>query len=124
VQDVLGLPLLDLTRAIREVAPEPYRAAQIQRWIWDRRAASFGEMTDLPRAMREALADRFEIGLPRVAGRSPSVDGAEKFLLELADGVRVEAGARVVGEIVLRRGRATAGLGGVQGGQHRLAVGD
>jgi len=91
VQDVLGLSLLDLTRAIREVAPEPYRAAQIQRWIWERRAASFSEMTDLPRGMREALAERFEIGLPRVAGRSPSVDGAEKFLLELADGVRVEA---------------------------------
>jgi len=91
VRDVLGLPLVDLEPAIREVAPERFRAAQIQRWIWERRAGSFQEMTDLPKAMREALSERFEISLPRVASRSASGDGAEKFLLELADGVRVEA---------------------------------
>lgn len=89
--DLLGLPVSDLARAIRDVAPEPYRAAQIQRWIWERRATSFAEMTDLPKAMREALAERFAIGLPRVAARTPAADGAEKFLLELVDGVRVEA---------------------------------
>ena len=89
--DVLGLPLPDLSRAIRDVAPEGYRAAQIAHWIWDRRAGSFAEMTDLPRELRASLADRFTIELPRVVSRSPASDGAEKFLLELADGVRVEA---------------------------------
>jgi 23S rRNA (adenine2503-C2)-methyltransferase len=91
VPDVLGLTLADLARAIRDVAPEPYRAAQIARWIWEERAVSFAEMTDLPKPMREALAGRFTIGLPRVASRSPAADGAEKFLFELADGIRVEA---------------------------------
>lgn len=91
MQDLLGLSPADLTRAIRDVAPEPYRAAQIVRWIWERRATSFAEMTDLPKAMREALANRFRIGLPAVVSRSPSLDGAEKFLFELADGDRVEA---------------------------------
>ncbi len=89
--DVLGLPVSDLSRAIREVAPEPYRAAQIQRWLWERRATSFSGMTDLPKEMRSALAERFTIGLPGVVSRSPAEDGAEKFLLEFADGVRVEA---------------------------------
>ncbi|HQR45861.1 MAG TPA: radical SAM protein, partial [Thermoanaerobaculia bacterium] len=91
MHDLLGLPLADLARTIREVAPEPYRAAQIQRWIWERRARSFGEMTDLPKELRAALAERFAIGLPRVVARTPAADGAEKFLLELSDGVRVEA---------------------------------
>jgi 23S rRNA (adenine2503-C2)-methyltransferase len=91
VSDVLGLTPDGLARAIREVAPEPYRAVQIQRWIWEKRATSFAEMTDLPKAMREALAGRFTIGLPRIVSRSPAADGAEKFLFELADGVRVEA---------------------------------
>ena len=89
--DLLGLPAADLARLLRDAAPEAYRAAQIQRWIWDRRASSFSEMTDLPREMRAALAERFTIGLPRVVSRSPAEDGAEKFLLEFADGVRVEA---------------------------------
>lgn len=42
----------------------------------------------------------------------------------LADDVKIEAGERVAGEIVLRRSRATTGLAGLRGGQHRLAVGD
>ena len=89
--DLLGLPAAGLARVIRDVAPEAYRAAQIQRWIWERRATSFSGMTDLPVEMRAALAERFTIGLPEVVSRSPAEDGAEKFLLELADGVRVEA---------------------------------
>ncbi len=89
--DLLGLPVADLARAIRDVAPQPYRAAQIQRWLWERRATSFAGMTDLPKEMRAALAERFTLGLPEVVSRSPAADGAEKFLLELPDGIRVEA---------------------------------
>jgi len=91
VQDLLGLLPLDVVRAVREVAPEPYRAAQVLRWIYARRAASFAEMTSLPKAMREALAGRFVIGVPRVVARMPAPDGTEKFLFELADGARIEA---------------------------------
>jgi len=91
VLDLLGLPPLDLARAIREVAPETWRAEQITRWLWEHRATSFAEMTDLPKAMREALAGRFAVGLPRIVAQSPAADGAEKFLLELRDGTRVEA---------------------------------
>lgn len=95
MQDLLGLPPLDLARAICDVAPEPWRGEQIARWIWEHRAASFAEMTDLPRGMRETLAERFVLGLPQVVSRAPAADGAEKFLLELRDGVRIEAVAIV-----------------------------
>lgn len=89
--DLLGLAPLDLARAVRDVAPEPYRAAQIFEWIHERRAASFDEMTNLPKAMREALARGFAIGLPKVVSTSKAPDGTEKFLFELEDGARVEA---------------------------------
>jgi 23S rRNA (adenine2503-C2)-methyltransferase len=91
MQDLLGLTPLDLARAIRDVAPEPYRAAQIAKWIYGRRAREFSEMTDLPKALREALAKNFVIGLPKIVSRSKAEDGAEKFLFELADDARVEA---------------------------------
>jgi 23S rRNA (adenine2503-C2)-methyltransferase len=94
-RDLLGLPPLDLARAVREVAPEPFRAAQIAKWIYERRAASFEEMTNLPKEMRAALAKEFTIGLPAVVARTPSPDGTEKFLFALADGARVEAVAIV-----------------------------
>jgi 23S rRNA (adenine2503-C2)-methyltransferase len=76
---------------LRDVAPEPYRAAQIARWIYGRRAGDFGEMSNLPKAMREALAKGFTIGTPKIVARTQAPDGTEKFLFELADGVRIEA---------------------------------
>ncbi len=91
MQDLLGLPPLDVARAIRDVAPEPFRAAQVSQWIYARRAVDFAEMTNLPKAMREALATRFAIGVPRILSRIPAPDGTEKFLFELADGARIEA---------------------------------
>jgi 23S rRNA (adenine2503-C2)-methyltransferase len=90
-QDLLGLSPLDVARAVREVAPESFRAAQIFKWIHERRAAGFAEMTNLPKAMREALARNFIIGLPKIVARTPAPDGTEKFLFELADGARIEA---------------------------------
>ena len=91
MQDLLGLSPLDIARAVRDVAPEPFRAAQIFQWIHARRAADFTEMTSLPKAMREALAEGFVIGVPKVIARTPAPDGTEKFLFELADGARIEA---------------------------------
>jgi 23S rRNA (adenine2503-C2)-methyltransferase len=91
VQDLLGLSPLDVARAVRDVAPESFRAAQIFKWMHERRAANFDEMTNLPKAMREALAKEFVIGLPKIVARTPAPDGTEKFLFELADGTRVEA---------------------------------
>ena len=91
MQDLLGLSPLDVARAVRDVAAEPFRAEQIFKWIHERRAADFGEMTNLPKAMREALAKAFVIGLPKIVARTPAPDGTEKFLFELADGARIEA---------------------------------
>jgi 23S rRNA (adenine2503-C2)-methyltransferase len=48
-------------------------------------------MTNLPRDLREALAERFDVGFPTVVERTPAEDGAEKFLLQLRDGARIEA---------------------------------
>lgn len=48
-------------------------------------------MTDLPAGVRAALEERFTIGLPEIEARTPSEDGAEKFLFRLADGAKVEA---------------------------------
>jgi len=88
---LLGLSEPDLARAVAEVAPERYRARQLMTWMYERRAASFAEMTDLSKALRERLAEKFVVGLPTIVSRTPAEDGAEKFLFELADGARIEA---------------------------------
>lgn len=66
------------------------RIAQIRHWLWVRGAAEVAEMTDLPRALREALAGRVTIDRPRIVAEQISVDGTRKWLLQFADGQTVE----------------------------------
>jgi 23S rRNA (adenine2503-C2)-methyltransferase len=47
-------------------------------------------MSDLPSALREQLADRFDFGSAEVVRRQESVDGTRKYLVRFDDGVSVE----------------------------------
>ena len=67
-----------------------YRAGQVRKWLFQKRAATFDEMTDLPAALREQLAAEFQIWTTEVAQHRQSSDGTEKLLLTLHDGERVE----------------------------------
>jgi 23S rRNA (adenine2503-C2)-methyltransferase len=67
-----------------------YRAAQVVRWLWERPAASFDAMSDLPAPLRAALADAFTLPRLTLAARQRSTDGTEKFLFRLADGQAIE----------------------------------
>ncbi|XRN68020.1 23S rRNA (adenine(2503)-C(2))-methyltransferase RlmN [Anatilimnocola sp. NA78] len=63
-----------------------YRAAQIRKWIYERRAKDFGEMNDLPKKLRDELAAEWQLWTASVVKHQQSADGTEKLLLELAGG--------------------------------------
>jgi len=67
-----------------------YRAAQVRKWVFQKRAERFAQMTDLPESLRSQLAGQFEIFTARVAGHRRADDGTEKLLLELPDQERIE----------------------------------
>jgi 23S rRNA (adenine2503-C2)-methyltransferase len=67
-----------------------YRVGQVWKWLFEKRAAAFDEMTDLPVALRSRLAAEFQIWTSNVVTRQQSVDGSEKLLLELGDAQRIE----------------------------------
>jgi 23S rRNA (adenine2503-C2)-methyltransferase len=67
-----------------------YRASQVRRWLCQRRAETFDEMSDLPREARTGLAEAFALWTTRIAAHRKAGDGTEKLLLELADGQRIE----------------------------------
>jgi 23S rRNA (adenine2503-C2)-methyltransferase len=67
-----------------------YRVGQVRRWLFERRASGFAEMTDLPQALREELASDFTIWSSQVARHTEAADGTEKLLLALADGGQIE----------------------------------
>ena len=74
-----------------------YRAGQVRRWVFARRADDFAAMSDLPAALREALAADFELWTTQVVKHLKADDGTEKLLLQLADGHRIEC-------VLLRQG--------------------
>ena len=57
----------------------PYRAAQIRKWIYEKRAGSWEQMTDLPRGLREQLASEFDIWSAEIAIHRKDDDGTENF---------------------------------------------
>lgn len=67
-----------------------YRAHQIRRWLFRKRAASFECMTDLSGELRRALARDFVVGSLVMERRLSSRDGSVKYLFRLSDGNAVE----------------------------------
>jgi 23S rRNA (adenine2503-C2)-methyltransferase len=68
-----------------------YRGDQLFGWIYKARATTFEAMTDLPKRLRERLPAVASLDAPAVAAAPRSVDGTEKLLLRLADGLAIES---------------------------------
>ena len=67
-----------------------YRLGQVRKWLFERRATEFGQMTDLPQPLREELARDFTLWTTQIARHTQADDGTEKLLLTLADGGQIE----------------------------------
>jgi 23S rRNA (adenine2503-C2)-methyltransferase len=64
---------------------------QILRWLYQRQASAFDQMTDISKALRALLAQDFSIDRLKLVKTAASSDGAKKFLYELADGNCIES---------------------------------
>lgn len=68
-----------------------YRVDQVLGWVWQRRAQSWDEMTNVPKALRERLAGLFSLGRLEAVRVQGSRDTTRKFLWRLPDGAMVES---------------------------------
>lgn len=90
-QDILEKTLATLADEFAALSLPPFRARQVYAWLHEKRAGSFSQMTDLPKALRELLDGRYSItGLPVEQRLCSRLDATQKFLLRLADGNCVE----------------------------------
>jgi 23S rRNA (adenine2503-C2)-methyltransferase len=62
----------------------------VREWLFKNRATRWDQMTNLPKALREELAQRTRLWTTRIARHTQADDGTEKLLLELADGGQIE----------------------------------
>src|SRR4051812_14007857 len=89
--DVGALELGELEQALDAIGQPHFHARQLFQWIHKRGVTDFGEMTDLGRDLRTALAAHLRVATPDVVRREQSTDGTTKFLLRLDDGQLVES---------------------------------
>lgn len=93
--DTDGFKALDasgLGRLVAALDQPQFRVGQILRWVYQRDARSYDEMTDVPLPLRERLAHDAPLTTPELATRQVSgADGTRKYLWRLADGVTVES---------------------------------
>ena len=88
--DIKSMTMEELTHTLREMGQPAFRGGQVFTWL-HRGVTSFEEMSDLPRGLREQLAQTFHITAPTVARKQESrLDGTVKYLWELADGNCIE----------------------------------
>lgn len=85
------MSLAELTAEFAELGEPKYRAGQVFTWM-HRGAASFDEMLNLPKTLRQKLSERYALTRPEVARRLISKrDGTIKYLWKLQDGNCVES---------------------------------
>ena len=80
----------ELAELLASLGQPSFRAKQVEEWVWSKNARSFDEMTNLPKSLREALAERLTLGGAVEVARQVSSDGSRKYLLRFTDGVSVE----------------------------------
>lgn len=86
------MDLPELTAAVKEMGQPAYRAGQIFSWLHKSGVASFDEMTNLPKTLREALHDNFVIfGCAIEKKLISEYDETVKYLFRLHDGEFIES---------------------------------
>jgi 23S rRNA (adenine2503-C2)-methyltransferase len=88
--DVMGMGSAELTALVAQWGGKPFRARQLMRWVHQRGAGSFVNMSDLARTFREQLSRHCRIGAPVVQTHQCSSDGTRKWLFDVGQGNAVE----------------------------------
>src|SRR5258708_4162596 len=90
--DLLGLTLSQLQDWLKERGEASFRAKQIYSWLFQHLVTDFAEMSNLPKTLRERLAEEACIGPLVVRSEQHSKDDrTRKILLELEDGKLIES---------------------------------
>ena len=88
--NIKAMTLPEVTVALKEMGEPAFRAKQVYTWL-HKGVRSYGEMTNISKALREKLAQSYPFTTPQVVRRQESKqDGTIKYLWQLSDGNCVE----------------------------------
>ena len=89
--NLLDFDLDGLAAFCEGLGEKRFRATQLLRWIHQRGASDFGQMSDLAKSLREKLTGRAVIAAMPVLKQHESKDGTIKWLFDAGGGDAVEA---------------------------------
>jgi prepilin-type processing-associated H-X9-DG protein len=88
--NLYGLEISKLEKLMLEEGQKKYRATQLYIWMYEKKATTFDEMSDISLRFREVLNEKYCLEIPTIHTRQDSQDGTVKLLLELKDSAKVE----------------------------------
>lgn len=91
VTDLRTMNKRSLASHLSSLGEPAYRTKQVFSWIHKRLVTSYTDMTDLPLALRNRLANEVNLGVASIRSRICSSDGTAKYLFEFLDGSLVES---------------------------------
>ena len=100
--DIRTLSLEELTEALTAMGEKAFRARQIYEWLWVHSCTDLDQMTNLSKALREKLKERFDLAHLEESSRQISSDGTVKLGFRLSDDRLIE------GVLIPTSERATA----------------
>ena len=88
--NIQSMTLPEIAAVLKELGQPAFRGKQVYSWL-HKGVGSYDEMTNLSKALREQLAEKYPIYTPKVIRKQESKkDGTIKYLWQLADGNCVE----------------------------------
>jgi 23S rRNA (adenine2503-C2)-methyltransferase len=89
--DLKNLNPSELNQFLQAFGKDRYRTTQILRWLYQKGAQSFDEMTNLSKKFRRELSEVSFISTLHPLKMEQAKDGTKKFLFQLEDGNRIES---------------------------------
>ncbi len=89
-QSLLGKTPDELSALMKELGLPAFTGKQIADWLYKKHVATVDEMTNLSKAARQLLNEKFTVGGSAPLTVQTSADGTRKYLLPLAGGQCVE----------------------------------
>ncbi|MFH0993125.1 MAG: radical SAM protein, partial [bacterium] len=88
--DIYGLAVDDLASQLMVAGFKKFNAIQIYEWLYQKKAASFADMTNLGKDLRAHLMTEYSMDPLFVLREQAAADGTRKYLFAMADGLSVE----------------------------------
>jgi 23S rRNA (adenine2503-C2)-methyltransferase len=89
--NLLEFDLEGLAAFCERLGEKRFRATQLFRWVHQRGASDFEQMSDLAKSLREKLKTTAHVAAPQVISQHESADGTIKWLFDVGNGDAVEA---------------------------------